>query len=56
MHVGPTNCTAVLKDGEGTCTIANRALQVGSYPVSATYGGDADLSGSVGLSASRLTV
>ena len=31
-----------------SCTIARTALSVGSYPVSATYGGDADLRGSTG--------
>ena len=56
MHVGPITCTAVLKGGNGTCTIANNALPVGSYPVQATYGGDATLSSSSGSSTSRLTV
>jgi hypothetical protein len=56
VYVGPATCTAVLKGGNGTCTIANNALPVGSYPVQATYGGDANLSGSSGSSASRLTV
>ncbi|MGA2805511.1 MAG: Ig-like domain repeat protein, partial [Acidimicrobiales bacterium] len=56
VHVGDVSCTVVLKGGSGTCTIANRALPVGSYPVSATYGGDPDLRSSRGSSASRLTV
>ncbi len=56
VHVGDATCTAVLKGGNGTCTIANNALPVGSYPVQATYGGDANLSSSSGSSASRLTV
>jgi len=56
VHVGDVTCTAVLKGGNGSCTIANNALPVGSYPVQATYGGDANLSSSSGSSASRLTV
>ena len=56
VHVGAITCTAVLKGGNGTCTIANNALPVGSYPVQATYGGDATLSSSSGSSTSRLTV
>ena len=56
VHVGNVTCTAVLKGGNGTCTIANNALPVGSYPVLATYGGDANLRSSSGSSASRLTV
>jgi uncharacterized ParB-like nuclease family protein len=56
VHVGHVTCTVVLKGGKGACTIANTALPVGSYLVSATYGGDADLSGSSGSSVSRLTV
>ncbi len=56
VHVGNVTCTAVLNGGDGTCTIANNALAVGSYPVQATYGGDANLSSSSGSSASRLTV
>jgi hypothetical protein len=45
-----------LKGGKGTCTIANTALPVGSYLVLATYGGDANLSGSSGSSAFKLIV
>jgi len=56
VHVGDVTCTAVLKGGHGTCTIAEAALPEGSYRVQATYGGDANLSSSSGLSASRLTV
>ena len=56
VHVGAIACTAALKGGQGTCRVAKTALRVGSYPVSATYGGDANLSGSSGSSASRLTV
>ena len=56
VNVGPVDCVALLKDGEGTCTIGRTALGAGEYPVSATYGGDATLSGSSDAGASRLTV
>ncbi len=56
VSVGSATCTATLKSGKGTCTIANSALAVGSYDVSATYGGDANLSNSSGTSSSKLTV
>jgi len=45
-----------LNSGKGTCTIADTALAVGTYPVSATYGGDASLNGSCGSSVSKLIV
>ena len=54
--VGSVTCKVVLKTDKGTCTIDNTALVVGSYPVSVTYGGDANLSGSSGSSLSKLTV
>jgi uncharacterized GH25 family protein len=56
VHVGSVTCTVILKRGKGICTIANTALPVGTYFVSATYGGDANLSGSSGSSASKLDV
>ena len=56
VHIGSAKCTAVLKRGRHTCKIANSALPVGSYSVSVTYGGDANLIGSRGLSKSKLTV
>jgi hypothetical protein len=56
VHVGSVTCTVALKGGKGTCTIANTALPVGSYLVLATYGGDANLSGSSGSSAFKLIV
>ncbi len=56
VQVGSATCTATLKGGKGTCTIANTALAVGSYDVSATYGGDANLIDSSGTSGSKLTV
>ena len=54
--VGSVTCKVWLKSDKGTCTIDNAALAVGSYPVSATYGGDANLNGTSGTSASKLTV
>jgi hypothetical protein len=56
VQIGSVTCKVVLKDAKGTCVIANTALAVGSYAVTATYGGDDDLSGSSGSSTSRLTV
>jgi len=45
VDAGPANCVAVLYGGTGTCIISNSALAPGIYPISATYGGDANLSG-----------
>jgi hypothetical protein len=56
VHVGSANCTAPLAGGKGTCTIGNTALAVGTYSVSANYGGDVNLSSSSGSSTSKLTV
>jgi hypothetical protein len=56
VKVGTVTCTVTLSAGKGTCKIANSALGVGSYPVSAIYGGDANLSGSSASSATALTV
>jgi hypothetical protein len=56
VQVASVSCKVELKDGKGTCAVANTALSAGSYAVSANYGGDANLSGSSGLSAVRLTV
>jgi hypothetical protein len=56
VHVGPVVCTVKLKGGKGTCRISKSALSVGIYLVSAAYDGDAELSGSSGSSASKLTV
>jgi hypothetical protein len=53
VHVGQSTCTALLKDGKGSCRISDTAQSVGSYLVSATYGGDANLSGSSGSSLHR---
>jgi hypothetical protein len=56
VQVGSVSCKVALKEGKGTCAIANAALPVGSYTVSATYGGDANLGGSSASSDSKLTV
>ena len=56
VHVGSATCTASLAGGKGACSVGNSALPVGTYSVSANYGGDADLSSSSGSSASKLTV
>jgi hypothetical protein len=48
VKVGSTSCLVTLSAGQGTCSIANSALGVGSYSVSATYVGDVNLSGSSG--------
>ncbi|MGO9965146.1 MAG: hypothetical protein ACLPUG_17175 [Acidimicrobiales bacterium] len=56
VHVGSANCTASLTGGKGACTIGDTALAVGTYAVSANYGGDANLDSSSGSSASKLTV
>jgi uncharacterized repeat protein (TIGR02543 family) len=45
IHVGSEWCIAVLHNGTGTCSIANSALPPGQYLVTASYGGDATLSG-----------
>ncbi|MGO9878544.1 MAG: Ig-like domain repeat protein [Acidimicrobiales bacterium] len=54
--MGSAKCTLVLNRGRQTCKIANTALPVGSYSVSAVYGGDANLTGSKTSSAFKLTV
>jgi hypothetical protein len=56
VGVGPAACTIALTGSTGACSIAINALAVGSYPVTATYGGDADLRTSTSSSASSLTV
>ena len=56
VQVGSATCTAVLESGKGTCSLANTALAAGSYAVSATYGGDANLGGASGSSVTKLTV
>jgi hypothetical protein len=56
VTVGSTSCTVTLTAGTGTCKIGNSALAVGSYAVSAAYGGDADRGSSNGTSATNLTV
>jgi hypothetical protein len=56
VSVGSATCTISLNAGTGACTIAKGALPTGSYPVSATYAGDANLGSSNGTSATKLTV
>ena len=56
VKVGSATCTVTLNAGTGTCTIAKSALPAGTYSVSATYAGDANLGGSSGASATKLTV
>ncbi len=56
VKVGSATCTVTLNAGTGTCMIAKSVLSVGSYSVSATYPGGANLSGSSGMSATKLTV
>jgi hypothetical protein len=55
VKVGSTSCMVTLSAGAGTCFIANSALGVGTYSVSATYSGDTNLSNSSG-SGPQLTV
>jgi hypothetical protein len=56
VQVGSATCKVVLENTKGTCTIADTALATGSYAVSATYAGHANLGGSSGSSISKLTV
>ena len=56
VKVGTATCTVTLSAGKGTCTIAKSALGVGTYAVSASYGGDTNLSASSASSATELTV
>ncbi len=56
VKVGTATCTVTLEGGHGTCRIANSALGVGTYAVSATYGGDKHFTGSSAASVHRLTV
>jgi hypothetical protein len=56
IDVGSASCMAEVTGGTGTCSIADSALPAGSYDVSATFAGDADLDGSTATSSSELTV
>jgi YVTN family beta-propeller protein len=56
VHVGSATCTVALAGGTGTCTIADSALQAGSYTVTASFSGDADLDASTLTSSTVLTV
>ncbi len=47
IHVGSASCPATTNaSGVASCTIANSALPVGTYSVSATLAGDANVTGS----------
>ena len=47
IHVGSASCAATTNgSGVASCSIANSALPTGSYSVSATYAGDANVTGS----------
>ena len=56
VHVGKASCVVTLKGGKGTCTLGNRALPVGSYKITDTYSGDANLASARGAATSKLTV
>jgi uncharacterized repeat protein (TIGR01451 family) len=56
VTVGTATCTATLTAGKGTCSIANSALAVGSYAVSAAYAGDTNLNASSVSCSTKLTV
>jgi uncharacterized repeat protein (TIGR02543 family) len=56
VKVGSATCGVTLNAGKGTCVIPKSALSAGSYSVSATYAGDANLGGSSGTSSNKLTV
>ncbi|HTT87078.1 MAG TPA: Ig-like domain repeat protein, partial [Acidimicrobiales bacterium] len=56
VTVGTATCTATLSGGKGTCSIGNSALAAGTYSVTASYGGDANLSASSATCSSKLTV
>jgi large repetitive protein len=56
VHLGTTSCIVTLSNDTGTCTIGNRALRVGSYTVSASYGGDLNLASSTATSSTPLLV
>jgi hypothetical protein len=56
VHVGSASCPVTLVGGHGSCVLANNALGVGTYSVSASYGGDPNLIGSTVTSASSFSV
>ena len=41
VRAGTASCVVMLSGGKGGCSIGNAALAIGSYKVSARYGGDA---------------
>jgi hypothetical protein len=56
VHVGSTSCVVTLSDDTGTCSIADSALPVGSYTVTASFGGTSDLAASSLTSPTSLSV
>jgi hypothetical protein len=56
VNIGSVTGIAALTNGKGSCEVGESALPVGSYPVSATYGGDASLAGSIVTSTTKFTV
>jgi hypothetical protein len=56
VHVGKASCVVSLKDGKGSFRLGNQALPEGSYTVTVTYPGDANLVRGHGAATSRLTV
>jgi hypothetical protein len=56
VTVGTATCTATLSSGKGTCSISNTALAVGSYSVTAAYGGDTNLNSSSATCSTKLNV
>ena len=43
IHVGSVTCSVTTVGGVASCSIANRALPTGTYAVSATFGGEANV-------------
>jgi hypothetical protein len=56
VHVGTTSCVVTLSDDTGTCSIADSALPVGSYTVTASFGGTSELAASSFTSPTSLAV
>jgi hypothetical protein len=56
VHVGSTSCVVTLSDDTGTCSIADSALPVGSYTVTASFGGTSELAASSLTSPTSLSV
>jgi hypothetical protein len=56
VRVGSVTCVVTLIGGTGNCEIGAAALAIGSWAVSGTYGGDANLIGSSTTCTKKLTV